>query len=138
MLVDDSLDLLEVFSSALRKIGKFTVICASNGEEAFEQANSLQLDCMVIDVMMPKLDGIQLIKALRDNPKTRDVPLIILTALTGDNERLIGLASGADNYLIKPVTPMVLIEAIRKAIALSKKDRERSYLMLTDDSPHLQ
>jgi two-component system, OmpR family, alkaline phosphatase synthesis response regulator PhoP len=117
MLVDDSLDLLEVFSSALRKLGMFTVICASNGDEALEQASSMYLDCMVIDIMMPTFNGFQLIKALRGDPKTRDIPLVILTALSSDKERFFGLASGADCYLIKPVTPMALIEAIRKAIA---------------------
>jgi CheY-like chemotaxis protein len=138
MLVDDSLDLLEVFSGALRKLGKFTVICASTGTEALDQARSIHLDCMVIDLMMPKLDGFQLIKALRVNPKTRDIPLVVLTALDSDRHRFMALASGADNYLVKPVTPVDLIEAIHKSVALSKEERVRRYLRLSDGSSHLQ
>ncbi len=138
MLVDDSLDLLEVFSGALRKLGKFTVICASNGNEALEMAGSTHVDCMVIDIMMPKLNGFQLVRALRGDPKTRDIPLVVLTALVSDRDRFVGLASGADDFLVKPVTPMELIEAIRKVIALSREERVQRYLTLTDESAHLQ
>jgi len=133
MLVDDSLDLLEVFSSALRKLGMFTVICASNGDEALEQASYMHLDCMVIDIMMPRLNGFQLIKALRGDPKTRDIPLVILTALVSNKEHFISLASSAEYCLIKPVTPMELIEAIYRAIALSKGGSVRRYPTITDE-----
>jgi CheY-like chemotaxis protein len=137
IMVDDNRDLLELFSDALHDLGKFTVVCAANGEEALEQAMSLHPDCMVIDIVMPQLNGFQLVHALRGDPASRDIPLVILTALAQDREQFIGLAAGADAYLVKPVAPQALIAAIRQATAISQAERVRRYLALTDD-PSLQ
>lgn len=133
IMVDDNRDLLELFSDALHDLGKFVVVCAMDGEEALEQAVSIHPDCMVIDIVMPQLNGFQLVHALRGDPLTRDIPLVILTALAQDREQFIGLAAGADAYLVKPVAPHDLIVAIRQAIALSQAERVRRYLALTDD-----
>lgn len=133
VLVDDNQDLLDLFSDALHHLGRFTVLCAMNGEEALEQVNMAKPDCLVIDIVMPQLNGYQLVRALRGDPETADIPLVILTALAQDKEQLAGLAAGADQYLIKPVTPLELIAAIQQTLTLSQTERARRYEALAED-----
>jgi CheY-like chemotaxis protein len=87
----------------------------------------------VIDVMMPGIDGFQLAHALRGDPETAEIPLVILTALAQEENRLAGLLSGADRYLVKPVRIPDLIEAIQAAIATSRAERERTLRALAEE-----
>jgi DNA-binding response OmpR family regulator len=125
LLVDDNAELLDVLTRALRDIGHFTVLQAEDGAAGLELALGMQPACIVIDVMMPGLDGYQLVRALRGDPASAAIPIVMLTALAQDEHRLGGLLAGADQYLVKPVKIQALMAAINEAIALSGEDRVR-------------
>ena len=100
---------------------------------AWRLAVSERPDCVVIDVMMPGIDGFQLAHALRGDPETAEIPLVMLTALAQEENRLAGLLSGADRYLVKPVRIPDLIEAIQAAIATSRAEREHTLRELAEE-----
>jgi DNA-binding response OmpR family regulator len=133
LLVDDNADLLELLTNSLRYIGGFHIINAPDGATGLELAISERPDCVVIDVMMPGIDGFQLAHALRGDPETAEIPLVMLTALAQEENRLAGLLSGADRYLVKPVRIADLIEAIQAAIATSRVERERTLRGLAEE-----
>jgi CheY-like chemotaxis protein len=91
-----------------------------------------QPDCAIIDIRMPDIDGLQLVRTLRGDPTTRDMPLIILTAMPEEQGLLPGLLSGADRYMTKPALPSELIPAIQNAIALSAAERGRRLRSLVE------
>lgn len=139
LVVDDNADLLASVSFALRTLGGFRVEVATDGAEGLAMATEIRPDCVVIDVKMPEIDGIQLVRALRGDPATARIPLIILSALVQETDQALGMYAGADVYLTKPTKPQVLIEAIRHAIALSEEERVRRLRDLAgsegDDDP---
>jgi DNA-binding response OmpR family regulator len=82
---------------------------------------------------MPGLDGYQLAKALRGDPDSAETPLIMLTALAQEKNRFVGLASGADQYLVKPVTPRKLVEAVQRAVQITHAERQRRFQALAEE-----
>jgi CheY-like chemotaxis protein len=133
LLVDDNVDLLELLARSLQHLGGFDVVRAEDGVSGLEQALTVRPACIVIDVMMPGLDGYQLVRALRGDPASADIPIILMTALAQDANRLAGLVAGADQYLVKPVKPQDLIAAIHRAIALSREERQRRLQELAEE-----
>src|SRR5215475_8795876 len=117
LLVDDNVGLLEALSTSIEALSAFKVVCAADGIEGLEKCLDLQPACVVIDVKMPGLTGIQLVQALRGDPQTSSIPLVILTALAKDKDQFLGLAAGADQYLIKPIKSPELVAAIHRSIA---------------------
>jgi CheY-like chemotaxis protein len=132
LLIDDNADLLELLARSLALLGRFTVLRAVDGESGLTQATGAHPDCIVVDIMMPGLDGYRLVRALRGDSETADIPIIMLTALAHDRNRLAGLLSGADHYLVKPVKPQNLVDTIRQAIAYSHDDRTNRLRALLD------
>jgi len=133
LLVDDNVELLELLTNSLRYIGGFRVLNAPNGAAGLELAMTERPDCIVIDVMMPGIDGFQLAHALRGDPESAGIPLVMLTALAQEENRMAGLLSGADRYLVKPVRIPNLIEAIQAAIATSRAERDRALRQLAEE-----
>ncbi len=133
LIVDDNPDLLASVTFALRTLGGFHVETATNGAEGLERAVALRPACMIIDVKMPQIDGLQLVRALRGDPETASIPLIVLSALVQENDQAAGMFSGADQYLTKPTKPQALIEAIRRAMALSEAERQRRLRALASE-----
>jgi DNA-binding response OmpR family regulator len=134
LIVDDDPDLLDMLARSLRIAGPFTIITATNGIAGLEQALSAAPDCLVIDIVMPGLDGYQLVRALRGDAATARLPLILLTALAQDKSRFVGLASGADQYLTKPVMPQQLAAAIKRAVILNDAERSAQAWKLIEES----
>src|SRR5215472_3367227 len=87
LIVDDNKELLQLLTDALEQLGRFKVVTALDGIEGLERYFEMRPDCMVIDIMMPGLDGFQLVKALRGDPESAKTPLIFLTALAQDRDR---------------------------------------------------
>lgn len=112
LVVEDELTLLELLSQHLRAEG-YTVLTSSNGEEALELARSQTPDVCVLDVMLPGLDGLSLCRIIR---KESDVPIILLTARGTEIDRVIGLESGADDYVVKPFSLPELMARVRAAL----------------------
>jgi two-component system OmpR family response regulator len=133
LLVDDNVELLELLTNSLRYIGGFRVLSALDGAAGLELAMNERPDCIVIDVMMPGIDGFQLAHALRGDPESAGIPQVMLTALAQEENRMAGLLSGADRYLVKPVRIPDLIEAIQAAIAMSHAERDRALRRLAEE-----
>ena len=131
LIVDDEQRIVNFLSSKLRASG-YEVITASNGEEALEQVQAQEPDLMVLDVMMPKMDGFETLKQLRSFSST---PVIILSAKGTNVDKVKGLGLGADDYLAKPFSPDELIariEAMRRRLSPDDKRKIRDQLSLGD------
>ncbi|WIG58022.1 MAG: hypothetical protein OJF49_000767 [Ktedonobacterales bacterium] len=132
LLIDDNVELLDLMTRSLHYIGHFTVERASDGVEGLEKAMALRPACIVVDVMMPGLNGYQFVRALRGDPTSAGIPIVMLTALAQDFNQLAGFLAGADHYLIKPVKIQELIAAIHEAITLSQSERDRRQRTLAE------
>lgn len=134
LVVDDDPDLLEMLVDGLELLGHFDVVHAQDGIQGLELCFEVRPDCMIIDVMMPGLNGYQLVRALRGDPESAATPLILLTALAQDKNRFIGLAAGADRYLLKPVTPRELVKAVQHAVTIDAAERQQRLQTLLAES----
>lgn len=134
LCVDDDPELLQLLVDSLENLGRFKVVQATDGEQGLERFFEVQPACVIIDVVMPNLDGYQLVQALRGDPLSEGTPLIILTALAQDKDRLSSFAVGADQYLVKPVTPRVLVDAVKRAIAMSGEERSTRMQRLAEEN----
>ncbi len=123
LLVDDEPQILEILSSYLQKDG-FHVVTASSGSEALELANSLDPACIILDLMLPDLNGEEVCSQIR---KRSRVPILMLTAKSGESDRVHGLEIGADDYLVKPFSPRELVARVRAILR-----RAGDYQSLTD------
>lgn len=109
LIVDDEKEIRELLRLYIEKDG-YSVIQAENGLEALKQAASTRIDLAVIDIMMPELNGYQLIKGLRERS---NLPIIIVSAKTENHEKILGLDLGADDYVTKPFHPLEVIARIK-------------------------
>ena len=134
LVVDDNADLRNLVAESLRKLGGFTVETATDGIEGLQKYFELHPDCVVVDVKMPGLDGYQLIHALRGDAASSATPLVILSAMVQERDRLAGFLSGVDEYLVKPVGPLELVQTINRVMGQSQEDRHRRLRALLDDS----
>jgi CheY-like chemotaxis protein len=133
LVVDDNADLRALVADSLRKLGGFTVVTAEDGVQGLERYFEVRPACVVIDVKMPGLDGYQLVRALRGDPASSATPLVILSALVQQRERLAGFFSGADEYLVKPVGPLDLVQTLKRVITRSEEERQRRLRTLLYD-----
>lgn len=116
LLVDDDLTLREMYEERLKMEG-FTIVQASNGEEALSKAKDVKPNIILLDIMMPKINGFDVLKDLKANPELKDIPVIILTALIQDVDRVQGNKLGAADYIVKSETmPGEVIAKIRNAM----------------------
>ncbi len=132
LIIDDEPDLLQLISDTLELLGHYHVVTATNGIEGLRQWYAQRPDCVIVDVMMPEMDGFRFTQLLRGDPETAQTPLILLTALAQDRNRFIGLALGADQYLIKPVTPQDLLMAVQRALQAKESARIAQLRALAD------
>jgi len=112
LLVDDDQDILEFLGYNLKKEG-FDVNTASNGKEAIEIAKKVKPDLIILDVMMPEMDGMETCHQMRNMPTLKDTLIIFLTARGEDYSQIAGFDAGADDYITKPVKPRVLVSKVR-------------------------
>jgi phosphate regulon transcriptional regulator PhoB len=120
LVVDDEHDIIELLSYNLAREG-FDVATAADGEEALKKIRGELFDLVVLDLMMPGIQGMELCRILRNDPKTRNVPVIMLTAKTYEVDRILGLEMGADDYLTKPFSVRELIARIKAVLRRSAK-----------------
>jgi DNA-binding response OmpR family regulator len=111
LVVDDEEDVVEIISHFLRQEG-FNVVTAHDGEEALEKAQQ-DIDLIVLDVMLPGLDGFGVAKRLRGRVETETIPILFLTAKVEEKDQIEGLMAGGDAYLMKPVSPQVVLANAR-------------------------
>jgi len=115
LIVDDEPEGIELVEFNLKQSG-FAVASAADGAEAIRKARSLRPDLIVLDVMLPEIDGFEVCKMLRRDPSTAGVPIIMLTAKAGEIDRVLGLELGADDYVTKPFSPRELLLRIKKVL----------------------
>ncbi len=111
LIVDDNSDLLELLRLGLKEAG-FSVATAANGFEALEKAHALDPDLIVLDLVLPELDGFAVCESLKKSRETAAIPIIVLTGLSSEFTRYAGLEAGADEYVTKPVTATQLVSKI--------------------------
>lgn len=115
LVVDDEADLVELVSYNLKKEG-FDVDSAFDGEEALARFKKINYDLMVLDLMLPGIQGVELCKILRNNPATARLPVIILTAKGEELDKILGLEMGADDYITKPFSPRELVARVKAVL----------------------
>jgi PAS domain S-box-containing protein len=121
LVADDNADMRDYLRELL---GDWQVETVSNGAAALERARSAPPDLIVTDVMMPELDGLGLLAALRADPRTAAIPVLMLSARSGEDARVSGLAAGADDYVIKPFSARELTARVRSLLALADARRD--------------
>lgn len=114
-VVDDEPDIVELITYNLEREG-YKAHGFTHGESVLEKAVHLQPDLIILDVMMPDADGFELCKKLRSNPATAAIPVMFLTARTGEIDQIIGLELGGDDYVTKPISPRVLIARVKSLL----------------------
>ncbi len=126
LIVEDNTELLELLRLGFRQAG-FSVSTATNGIEALKKASSVSPDLIVLDLVLPELDGFAVCEALRRGRETAHTPIIVLTGLTSEFTRFAGLESGADEYVTKPVSPDQLLPRIKHWLKQARlKNAERA------------
>jgi DNA-binding response OmpR family regulator len=123
LIVDDEVDTLRLIGMMLESKG-FQILAASNGEKALSLAENDLPDLILLDIMMPGIDGYDVTSRLRQNKATHDIPIIIFTARTSMDDRVQGLELGADAYLTKPISSRELLAHIKAVLARSSKAYE--------------
>ncbi|WP_434772160.1 ATP-binding protein [Pseudomonas entomophila] len=123
LLADDNADMRGYVQRLLTEAG-FAVTAVADGREAVDQARRVRPDLVLSDIMMPVLDGFGVIRALRDDPATHELPIILLSARAGEEASIEGIAAGADDYLVKPFSARELIARVDGALRLAKLRQE--------------
>jgi len=119
LVVDDEIYILQILEFSLGAEG-FEVITANNGELAVEKAVQTQPDLIVLDIMMPVLDGYETCRRLKRQSETKNIPVILLTAKGREADKRLGFEVGAADYIVKPFSPSRLIDRIEEIIGCRK------------------
>ena len=115
LAVDDEADILELISFNLEKEG-YQVRCAASGEEALDMAGTVDPELVLLDIMLPGMNGLEVCKRLKRQARTSDIPVIMLSARGEETDIVAGLELGADDYVTKPFSTRVLIARVRAAM----------------------
>ncbi|MBX3743793.1 MAG: response regulator transcription factor [Verrucomicrobiae bacterium] len=132
LVVDDEPDAVELISFNLKGAG-FEVVAAADGAEALKAARLYAPNLILLDVMLPEVDGLEVCKLLRRDPATAGVPIIMLTARAAEIDRVLGLELGADDYVTKPFSPRELVLRVRKLLERRTQSAERPERLQTGD-----
>ncbi|MDP3142991.1 MAG: response regulator transcription factor [Candidatus Omnitrophota bacterium] len=141
LIVDDEKDIVKMLDYNLKKEG-FRAVSAYDGEDALDCALREHPDLIILDLMLPGIDGLEVCKALKKESKTAAIPIIMLTAKTQEADKVVGLELGADDYVTKPFSPRELMARI-KAVLRRVKEKEKlpeivSFGKLTIDFSKIQ
>jgi DNA-binding response OmpR family regulator len=120
LIIDDDLDTLRLVGAMLQRQG-YQLAVASSGEQGLVQAANESPDLVLVDVMMPEMDGYDVTRRLRSNPQTADIPILMFTAKTQLDDKVTGFESGADDYLTKPTHPAELQAHVKALLARSSR-----------------
>ncbi len=125
LLVDDEPDALEVLGFKLRQAG-YNALLAKDGARAIALARDERPALIVLDLMLPEVDGLEVCKILRRDPNTASIPIIMLTARAAEMDRVLGLELGADDYVTKPFSPRELLLRIKKLLVRNQSSEDNS------------
>lgn len=141
LVVDDEQDLVEAIRFNLER-SQYKVLTAGDGESAIDLATRERPDLILLDIMLPRVNGRDVTLALKGNSATRNIPIIMLTALTSENDVVLGLQIGADDYVTKPFSMEVMLARVaavlrRKAAGGEKETVLRAGPVLVDRAKHI-
>jgi len=123
LVVDDEPEAVELVEFNLRQAG-YAVVTAGDGAEALSKARATQPSLIVLDLMLPEVDGLEVCKMLRRDPATAAIPIVMLTAKAAEIDRVLGLELGADDYVTKPFSPRELILRVKKLLQRDRAPHE--------------
>ncbi len=123
LIVEDDRDIVEMVAYNLKEEG-YETLSALNGEDGVQLARKRQPNLIILDIMLPLIDGFEVCKILKNDDMTADIPIIILSAKSQETDKVVGLELGADDYVTKPFSPRELIARIR---AILRRDREHRH-----------
>ncbi len=123
LVVDDEEDILELVRVSLEREG-YRVLCAESGEKALSVARSENPDVMILDIMMPGIDGLEVAKEIKSSPQTKAIAIIMLSAKGEESDIITGLELGADDYVTKPFSPRILIARLRSVLRRKQQPPE--------------
>jgi two-component system alkaline phosphatase synthesis response regulator PhoP len=137
LIVDDEEDILELLKYNLSREG-YKVSCAASGEETLRAVRSGIPDLIVLDLMLPGMDGLDVARQLKNDLKTRDIPIVMLTAKGEEADIVTGLELGADDYITKPFSPRVLVARVKAVLRRKAKEPsdQKSVLHIHDVEIH--
>lgn len=118
LVADDEHNIRNILDFSLHAEG-FIVLSALNGEDAFKLAVESTPDLIILDVMMPGQGGVETCRALKADPRTSSIPVILLTALAGREDRNVGRQAGADAYITKPFSPQKVVDAVQDLLGVT-------------------
>lgn len=136
LVVEDEKDVVDLLSLHLRKAGGFTISSSSDGSAGLTRAREIKPDLIILDLMLPKLSGLEVCKILKTDPATRHIPVLMLTAKAEEVDRIVGLELGADDYVVKPFSPrevILRIKAILRRGSADESDEQLSAGAITID-----
>jgi len=128
LIADDDPDILEILKYHLINEG-YEVVTARDGDEALEKARRHQPDLVILDVMMPRKNGVEVCEILRSQPAFRETLIIYLTAVNDEGTQIRGLETGADDYLSKPISPKVFLSRVNALFRRLQKTEHRELVI---------
>jgi len=132
LIVEDEKDIVKMLDYNLKKEG-FKTLSAHNGEDGLDMARKENPDLILLDLMLPEMDGLDVCKAIKNEAKTSHIPIIILTAKAQETDKIVGLELGADDYMTKPFSPRELIARIKAVLRrMKEKDKLPEVLRIGD------
>ncbi len=132
LIIDDERDLIELVSYNLAKEG-YRVLGARHGESGLQMATDEHPDLIVLDLMLPGIDGLEVCRRLRSGAQTKRIPIIMLTAKNTESDRVVGLELGADDYVTKPFSPRELAARIKAVLRRMSPEKEPSEMIRRGD-----
>jgi len=133
LIADDEPDILEIIQYNLQAEG-YTVYTAKDGDEALMRAKQIKPDLIILDIMMPKKNGVEVCELLRAQPAYKDTLIIFLTALSDESSQLKGLDTGADDYINKPISPKLLTSRVNALFRrVTKKEEAGTGVLMMDN-----
>lgn len=131
LIIEDEKDLAQLVSYNLEQ-ASFRTKIEANGSDGYERAQRESPDLILLDLMLPKMNGLEVCRLLRSNPKTKTIPVIMLTAKGEEIDRVVGFEMGADDYIVKPFSPRELVlrvkAILKRSKGLSEEDESNSTL----------
>ncbi|MBF6592070.1 MAG: response regulator [Ktedonobacterales bacterium] len=124
LVIDDNPTIVELIRHAVGMQGKYEVVVAYDGVQGLERFYHERPDCVIVDVLMPGMDGYQVVRCIRGDTASAHTPLIILSALNGEDDQLTGLLSGVDEYIAKPFKPSTLYATLERVMQITPQERE--------------
>ncbi len=131
LVVDDEPDVLLLCRVNLEFEG-YEVIEAADGEQALERIREDRPDVVLLDVMMPRKDGWQVLTEVKEDPELRDIPIVMLTAKVQDQDQIRGWSAGAADYITKPFSPLALSQVLQDVLSTTPEEEERRRQMILE------